>query len=859
MTNKRDTRGRSKERKENSLALLVFFLVHAANSNKQKLPHGVECSWNEGKISAVLSWESLFTFITNHAGYELELFQNRQKLQEKYGAPRTVTRDWPNFILEDLTEAHLIEMSTEEEEIMQKGGLEPRSFRLLNLPSENPEECVQFVQDRLKKSPAGKKPNPDKSGNTRLRAPVNLLSTIETVREKVRADIENRCGTTRVLLMPAPIPIEKLYTSITIPQEISERDLVPLYKELSKVLLDEEEYIEQYSKVMILGNPGSGKTTFLKRLAILCNRGTYKKNCIPVFVDIKQWAKNTDPLDLLEYIRKQWEAFGILNPNVTVDILKQGNALVLLDGLDEASSDNRKFICRAIEEFTNNFLNCQVVVSCRTAASEYVFERFTKLEIPAFNNEQINIFAKKWFSANTDPSGANEFIQRLEQEPKIQELANNPLLLTLLCCVFKRGHDFPFRRSDLYRQAFDVLFSKWDASRYIERDKAYKSLSSPRRQKLLSYIAYQTFTNSENSYKENSYNKRTITNLIEKYILNLPTTGSNSPESSDLDKEAVLRSIESQHGLLTESFGRVSFSHLTFQEFLVADYIVDSGTELENNLQELVSKIGQKQWREIFLLTAEMLEPADVLVKLMKARIDSIVLGDEKIKDFLTWLYETSLSIETSYNIGAIRAFYFALSCPLGNLLYRNFELLKSLDSRLYSKLNHARDLERNYYLSRDTACSLMVTRKLEPDTDHTLDLLLQFDLIRTLDRADNIDSDPTRIDRLNRNINQLIQDSGLELEKSLQILKNQLADPSGSQAPTELWKMIGRNWEDSFRSLVEESQGIGRNWELSEAQKKKLWQYYDATRTLVDCLKSDSYISQTLRDEIESSILLPV
>ncbi len=72
------------------------------------------------------------------------------------------------------------------------------------------------------------------------------------------------------------------------------------------------------------------------------------------------------------------------------------------------------------------------------------------------------------------------FLRKVEDNRPIQELATNPLLLTLLCLVFDEFGDFPTNRSELYREGLDVLLKKWDAKRNIERHQIYKITSKKR-------------------------------------------------------------------------------------------------------------------------------------------------------------------------------------------------------------------------------------------------------------------------------------------------------------------------------------------------------------------------------------------
>ena len=105
--------------------------------------------------------------------------------------------------------------------------------------------------------------------------------------------------------------------------------------------------------------------------------------------------------------------------------------MVLLDGLDEVQETEHDRILQEIKDFIRQFRPCQFVMTCRIAAREYTFQQFTEVEVADFNQEQIAEFAKKWFKSKQDPEKGQNFIKRLEGNKPIQELATNPLLLTL--------------------------------------------------------------------------------------------------------------------------------------------------------------------------------------------------------------------------------------------------------------------------------------------------------------------------------------------------------------------------------------------------------------------------------------------
>jgi predicted NACHT family NTPase len=503
--------------------------------------------------------------------------------------------------------------------------------------------------------------------------PTDIDALVHTIRQRVHADIYHRCGTMRVLDMEQPIDIGDIYTNVNILEKLSGRRRLGLdelwqdcdRENFDRFLLGQIHHervpgldaVERYDKLMILGKPGAGKTTFMKRLATLCNQGTFQAHRVPVFVTLKEFAEAKGEPDLETYIGQQWQTCGIKDADVLTSLLGQGRALILLDGLDEVQETEHDRVLKAIKDFTGQYRDCQCVMTCRIAAREYTFQHFTEVEVADFNEEQINEFATKWFRAKQDSKKSETFIQRLKDNKPIQELATNPLLLTLLCLVFGEAADFPANRSELYKEGLDVLLKKWDAKRNIDRDQVYKKLSLKRKEDLLSQLAFATFARGDYFFKQS-----VVEQHIVDYIRHLP--GAHDDEDAlQLDSEAVLKSIEAQHGLLVErARGIYSFSHLTFQEYFTAQQITRPAAQLLLSLADLAQHVTEKRYREIFLLTVGMLPRADDLLVLMKQKIDRFMESSPDLQLFLSWIYEKAQSVEVSYKPSAVRAFYFAFS-----------------------------------------------------------------------------------------------------------------------------------------------------------------------------------------------------
>ncbi|MEM8614873.1 MAG: NACHT domain-containing protein [Cyanobacteria bacterium P01_H01_bin.105] len=346
----------------------------------------------------------------------------------------------------------------------------------------------------------------------------DIAALVQEIRHKVKDDIHAHCGTMRVLDMEQPIGLSDIYTKVNILEKLSGNrrlgisELLTDYDvaQLDRLMLGQVrqkripgvDAVRQYDKLMILGKPGAGKTTFMKHLATLCNQGKFQGERVPTFVTLKEFAEATGQPSLQDYIAKQWNHCGIGETSSLAAVFEQGMALILLDGLDEVQEAEHDRVLQEIKDFTHRFRDCQFVMTCRIAAREYVFQQFTEVEVADFDANQIAEFATKWFKAKKDEKKAETFIQRLENNKPIQELATNPLLLTLLCLMFGEAADFPANRAELYKEGLDVLLKKWDAKRNIERDLVYKKLSLKRKEDLLSQLAFYTFDRGDYFFKE---------------------------------------------------------------------------------------------------------------------------------------------------------------------------------------------------------------------------------------------------------------------------------------------------------------------------------------------------------------------
>jgi predicted NACHT family NTPase len=586
------------------------------------------------------------------------------------------------------------------------------------------------------------------------------------------------------------------------------------------------EAVMMHSKLTLLGKPGAGKTTFLQYLALQCNAGHFKPDCIPVFISLRQFtkqARTANNFSFLNYLSTKWKSCGI-SPEQIEPLLQHGKVLLLLDGLDEVSKTDTPELLQQIQLFADEYYQNQIIITSRIAAQQYHFRGFTYVELADFDAHQIETFAQKWFTAtnkNYQPVGlakASQFLEQLhhpDNQP-IRELVVTPILLSLVCSVFQERATFPSKRAKLYQAGLDILLVRWDKARGIQRDQTYRNLQLPDKIKLLSQIAATMF--AQGNY---FFEKSEVLPIISDYLQNLPNS-SQDLETLWLTSTGVLKAIELQHGLLVERARDIySFSHLTFQEYLTARKIV--ATQSTEALQQLATHITDSQWKEVFLLTVSLLPTADLLLRLIKEEIDNLVKDELQIQTFIDTIYQKVNQLQTPYHPAALRAFYWTLFQD------RDLNLTVSLDAKLAQELPD--DLALDLTLAR--ALDLTETLIKKPTVKQILNLEFALDFERTfqLDKA---------------------------FQQSLQQIKAQLPDPAqGKEGLQAWWQINGEAWLQQFRASIIEHRAIGQDWQFSQDQWQRLQQYYQANQFLVDCLNSEGQVSAEVRAEIENNVLI--
>ncbi|MBL8696608.1 MAG: SUMF1/EgtB/PvdO family nonheme iron enzyme [Planctomycetes bacterium] len=379
--------------------------------------------------------------------------------------------------------------------------------------------------------------------------------------------------------------------------------------------------------LVIVGDPGAGKTTHLRRLALWCASGEtavlhLPDGTIPLFLPLRFLespdlaAPERDARSLLPFLARE---VGKLVPGATAAeverLLTTNPTLLLFDGLDEVPSAARARIARAIEKLIQQFTKARSVVSCRIFGyadpSVRLDGAFLDVEVAPLREEQSHQFVRDWFrqvellSGDADaPARADQLasglVERLKQPDiratRVAGLAANPLTLTLLCLIYRdRQGRLPKERVTLYDALLELLVETWRSPKgaqfTITKDQACG---------LLQPIAL--FLHGEKG--------RTHASLEELEKLLRPALDSHPVRDlRKLSPRGFLETIRDESGVLT-GFGadRFGFIHLGLQEFLAAielrriitQELISKSTDA--TLQKLAVDAHDSWWQEVLLL-----------------------------------------------------------------------------------------------------------------------------------------------------------------------------------------------------------------------------------------------------------------
>ena len=391
-------------------------------------------------------------------------------------------------------------------------------------------------------------------------------------------------------------PIEELYIPLTTQSETR--------LELEDAL--------SHRRLVIVGDPGSGKTTFLRHVAHIWCSGlldapSHAPLLFPIFIRISDLAEHirncqskpdrpttqTTPSWLLHFLTAQSAEFNWdLNEAFFSEKLKGDSCIVLLDGLDEAPNpQERDIMVRLFEAAVRGYNNCRFVVSTRPLTFKGL-AGFHTAQIEPLERPAIEKFLDHWCRGlfPEDTAGAKRHFDELSEalhRAEIRGMARNPVMLTALAVVHWNERRLPEQRADLYES---ILL--WLAR---ARETRPGRVSAERCLELLQGLALAMQAHPKG--RQVQVEKGWVSKI-------LPL--------------AFVEQEEVDSGIIVSRGADVRFWHLTFQEYLAARAIAGLPDVAQYELLLLEKRLYQPEWREVLLLLA------GVLIRQGRGKVDNL-------------------------------------------------------------------------------------------------------------------------------------------------------------------------------------------------------------------------------------------
>jgi HEAT repeat protein len=428
----------------------------------------------------------------------------------------------------------------------------------------------------------------------------------------------------RMLDLQRPLEVERVYVPLRLSQErrrvydppmsteestettLADDPLVWIEEERRRregnveEIYDPEKAVQTFPRCVIVGGPGAGKTTLLQHLAITTAQRSMigTPALLPIYVELESFVRS-GLHDLLDFVSTIWErAYALPAAQARLllsNYLDEGKALFLLDALEEAVEGETleaaelsyEAVSQAILTLAAGYPKASLVVTIRKASygQHKPLVGFTALEVMNFRFEDVMHFVRNWFDAAYDlyaeEKSAN-LIELLDAHPRLQTMAANPLLLSLMMLANEDHKALPERSAELYQICIETVLAKWDARRGIQRA---GELHAEQKHQLFKVIAWHF-----HGKRQRFFTERDLLRVITEFLpsINVAVEGNND----------ILQEIENEQAVLKEqATGWYGFHFLTLQEYFAAEYIND-----QQKYEELLRHRADPWWEEVLLL-----------------------------------------------------------------------------------------------------------------------------------------------------------------------------------------------------------------------------------------------------------------
>ena len=407
------------------------------------------------------------------------------------------------------------------------------------------------------------------------------------------------------------------------------------YKKPSRAVLDVL-MDPHYPCIVILGDPGSGKSTLTRYIVLsLIGQTTDSTrlarafpNFLPLLIELKSYGaflkKSADHRDFLDYCDHLYRTEGscIKKELLHKYLSETAKAIIIFDGLDEIfDPEEREKMCRYINKFKETYRAPKIIITSRIVGFQpkvLLEGGFRIYTLQDLEEQQIEEFVVKWYDIafRNKPDEARSrvglIMEAIRESSSIRQLAGNPLLLTIMA-ILARVQELPRERWKLYDHAASVLIEIWDVSRYLKNEEVIDYyIDEDDKKEMLQRIAVKMQRGEEGTAGNYILDKE-LQREFELYLTDRYQTPAIKA------KQAAVKMIQQLHErnfiLLLYGARLYGFVHRAFLEFFCAKSIVyEFQSTHQLTLDQLKTAVyGRYQkdqsWHEVLRLVAGMIQP----------------------------------------------------------------------------------------------------------------------------------------------------------------------------------------------------------------------------------------------------------
>ncbi|WP_406474907.1 NACHT domain-containing protein [Streptomyces sp. NBC_01615] len=360
-------------------------------------------------------------------------------------------------------------------------------------------------------------------------------------------------------------------------------------------------------RVLLRGDAGAGKTTLAWWLAAHSASGTHG----PSLAGLNGLVPFVVPLRILRAHRVDFPSpsqlphaakLGMDKPpeGWVGRVLRAGRALLLVDGLDEVPQTDREEAHHWLSALLRRYPGTRCVATVRPLAVEPDWlesEQFEELRLLPMRDDDIQTFVKAWHRAARLEDDDHDLLRELERDlsqqfrhnSALSDLARTPLLCAVICALHRRLQGFlPETRFKLYQSALEMLLGNRDKRRGVDAPDGI-TMSVEEHHQILQRIAVWLVRCGQSEF----------TRAQARPQLEAALAGMERVRGQGTTED-VLTHLLNRSGLLQErAEDSYQFIHRTFQDFLAAKELVESGS-----LKELVRNADDELWHDVILLAS---------------------------------------------------------------------------------------------------------------------------------------------------------------------------------------------------------------------------------------------------------------